>query len=154
VCTRNDEYGAIYLPKAAGDSTTATVKVDGQVFTSEWAKAGLMMRSDISKAGASPGYATISVSPSNGVAFQSDNDGNGFVDSSTGAAGKAPIWLRLVRDGSTVTGYSSTDGTTWTRVGSGTVPGAAASEDVGMFTTSHAAGTVGGGGFSGFRVSP
>lgn len=155
--TGNDEYGAVYQPAGAGDTSTAVVKVGRQDNTSDWAKAGLMMRDDMTKAGGSPGYAMIAVTPGNGVAFQWDGDGNGYLDGNvntgTGTAA-APIWLKLVRSGSQFTGYYSTDGTTWTQVASATVPGAASAEDAGVFLTSHAPGTIGEADFSGFQVSP
>jgi alpha-glucosidase (family GH31 glycosyl hydrolase) len=152
-----DQYGAIYLPGAAGSQSSAVVRVDSQANTNAWAKAGIMIRTDVTKAGASPGYALIAVTPGNGVAFQWDGDSNGFIDGNIntgGGTGAAPIWLKLVRDGSTFTGYYSTNDSSWTKVGSATVPGTTSNEDVGMFMTSHAPGTVGQADFSGFQVSP
>lgn len=155
VWTGVDDYGAVYQPGAAGQQSTAVVKVDSQDATDAWAKAGLMMRHDISGARSSPGYAMILVTPGNGVAFQWDGDGNGFLDGNvnTGSGtAKAPIWLKLARDGSTFTGAYSTGGTTWTTVGSATVPGTHANEDVGVFMSSHSTGRVGEVDYSGFQV--
>lgn len=45
----------------------------------------------------------------------------------------------------------STDGTTWTQVGNATLPGIAATQDVGLFTTSHSDGTSGEADFTGFN---
>ncbi len=53
-----------------------------------------------------------------------------------------PSWLKLVRDGTTYTGYYSTDGTTWKLVGSATLPPATATQDVGLFATAHSSGTT------------
>ena len=52
---------------------------------------------------------------------------------------RAPVGLRLVRAGSTYTGYYSTDGTTWSPVGTVTVAASASAgtQDVGVF---HASG--------------
>ena len=153
--TGNDEYGAIYQPGAADAQATAVVKVDSQDATDPWAKAGIMLRDDMTKAGSSGGYAMISVTPGNGVAFQWDSDGNGYLDSNSNVGTvTAPVWLKLVRSGVTVTGYYSTDGQTWTTVGGATIPGTQPAEDVGMFATSHAPGTVGRVLFSGFSITP
>ena len=59
----------------------------------------------------------------------------------------------LVLEIGTFTGYSSTDGATWTLVGSATLPTAAATQDVGAFMTSHSQGTIGAVDFSNFTVT-
>jgi ABC-type transport system involved in multi-copper enzyme maturation permease subunit len=46
----------------------------------------------------------------------------------------APRWLRLVRDGDTVTGYDSADGAHWMRVGTVALPGLTATVQAGLFT--------------------
>ena len=45
----------------------------------------------------------------------------------------APRWLRLVRDGGTITGYDSADGTHWTLVGTATLPGLTSTVQAGLF---------------------
>ena len=65
-----------------------------------------------------------------------------------------PSWVRLVKNGSTFTGYWSTDGTTWNLVGSATVPDTAPTQDVGIFSTSHSTGVVGLSNFDNFDVAP
>jgi hypothetical protein len=47
----------------------------------------------------------------------------------------APRWLRLVRDGDTVTGYDSADGAHWMPVGTVTLPGLTTTVQAGLFTT-------------------
>ena len=49
----------------------------------------------------------------------------------------APRWLRLVRDGATITGYDSADGTHWTLVGTVTLPGLTATVQAGLFAAGH-----------------
>ena len=154
VWTGNDEYGAIYRQGAAGSSATATVTVDSQQPTSDWAKAGIVFRNDLTKAGSSPGYVMIAATPGNGIALQWDSDGNGYLDSNinTGGTTSYPVHLKLVRNGSAYTGYYSTDGSTWTQVGTATVPSAAATQDAGVFSTSHSYGSIGEADFSGFGL--
>ncbi len=150
-----DEYGALYRDDAAGSASTVTAQVTQMDNTNAWAKAGVVLRNDVTGTGSSPGYAVMVVTPGNGVAFQWDSNGNGYLDSFSGASGiKAPAWVRLVRSGDQVSGYYSTNGTTWTKVGpTVTLPGIADRQDAGLIATSHAAGVTGQFGFADFGVS-
>ncbi|GAA2251498.1 hypothetical protein GCM10010430_38200 [Kitasatospora cystarginea] len=151
-----DQYSAIYRPGAEHDGSTTVVKLTAQAYTSDWAKAGIMVRDDITKPNSSPGYVILAEAPGKGYVLQWDSTGSGQLDSNSAPAnqgsGKAayPSWLKLVRSGSTYTGYYSTDGTSWTQVGSATLPGVAATQDVGLFTSSHSEGTRGEADFTGF----
>jgi len=95
---------------------------------SPWAKAGLMIRADERPGGA---YAALVVTPDHGVRWQT-----GFDTSTAGPAGTAPQWLRLVRAGDTVTGYASTDGASWQRVGEAGLSGLPDTASIGMFVAS------------------
>ncbi|RKR86527.1 alpha-galactosidase-like protein [Micromonospora pisi] len=150
-----DEYGAIYRDDVVGQTATVTARVTAVGNTNPWAKAGVVLRNDVTGAGSSPGYAVLVVTPGNGVAFQWDADGNGYLDSFSGAAGvRAPAWVRLVRSDTGVSGYWSTDGGTWTKVGpTVNLPGIAATQDAGLIATSHAAGVTGQFSFADFSVS-
>jgi hypothetical protein len=150
-----DQYSTIYLTGAVKDGSTTTVAVTSQDKTDVWAKAGIMVRNDITGAGTSPGYLTLSVTPGHGYALQWDGDGNGTIDSNieTGGSPAYPSWLKLVRSGITYTGSYSTDGSTWTTIGSATLASAAASQDVGAYMTSHSAGNAGETDFSDFTVT-
>ena len=70
------------------------------------------------------------VTGSHGVRMQWD-----YVNDMPGLAGavsaSAPRWLRLVRDGATVTGYDSADGTHWTLSPTARCMEAAGEEEVG-----------------------
>lgn len=135
-----DQYAAIYRQGAAGDDSTATVKVDSLTDTNEWSRAGLVFRNDLTKAGQSAGYVAVAVTPSHGVTMMWDANGNGYLDTCCGASGSvtAPVWLKLERQGTTFTGWYSTDGTNWNTVGSVTLPSATTSQDVGMLVNGHA----------------
>ncbi|MFD8811271.1 NEW3 domain-containing protein [Streptomyces sp. NPDC059627] len=150
-----NEYGTIYLPGAEHDGSVTTVKLDSQSDTDVWAKAGIMVRNDITQPNTSPGYLALVATPANGYLLDWDSDGNGTLDSqdSTGSA-TYPSWLKLVRDGTTYSGYYSTDGTTWNLVGTVDVPTAAATQDVGLTQTSHASGTTGEADFDSFTTTP
>ncbi|MDF3293087.1 NEW3 domain-containing protein [Streptomyces silvisoli] len=151
-----DQYSAIYQHAAEHDGSTTVVEVAAQGRTSEWAKAGIMVRDDITAPGTSPGYLILAEAPGKGYVLQWDSTGSGHLDSNSAppnqgtATAVYPSWLKLVRAGTTFTGYYSTDGITWTRLATATVPGATAAQDVGVFTSSHSDGTSGEADFSDF----
>jgi hypothetical protein len=142
-------YGTIYQPGGMVDGTAATVEVTAQANTNAWAKAGIMVRNDITAAATSPGFLILAEAPGHGYVLQWDANGDGQLESNSAPPGEGlgtaayPSWLRLVRGGTTYTGYYSTDGVTWTTVGTATLPSAAAAQDAGVFTTSHSNGIVG-----------
>jgi ABC-type transport system involved in multi-copper enzyme maturation permease subunit len=53
-----------------------------------------------------------------------------------GASAASPRWLRLSRAGDVITGYDSVNGATWTKIGTATLPGLAATVQAGLFATS------------------
>ena len=99
-----------------------------------WSKAGIIIKENTSQGSA---YAAMMVTGSNGVRMQWD-----YVNDTPGLAGSvsasAPRWLRLVRDGGTITGYDSADGTHWTLVGSANLPGLTATVQTGLFAAGSA----------------
>lgn len=152
--TDTDQYGALYLAGAGDEHAVAVTRVISQDPTNANARAGLMMRDDITGAGRSTGYVVLAVKPQQGFLLLWDADGNGFVESvarAQTATTPYPVWLRLQRSGTTYTGHYSTDGANWTLVGQADLPAAGATQDVGMFVTSHDA-ALGRVLFDGFRV--
>ncbi|MFJ9634818.1 NEW3 domain-containing protein [Streptomyces sp. NPDC101175] len=136
-----NQYGALYLPGAEHDGSTTTVRVTWQRYQSSGAKTGIMVRNDITGADGSPGFVTVGVSAKKGYFMQWDANGDGRLDSGTAANGSGvgkpvlPSWIRLVRSGTTYTGYYSTDNVSWTRLSTADVPSAATAQDVGVFGT-------------------
>jgi hypothetical protein len=115
-----------------------------------------MVRNDITGAAASPGFVTLADTPGSGYVLRWDANGDGQLDASASAgSGPAsyPAWLKLTRSGTSYTGYYSADGTTWTPVGTASVPSAAAAQDVGVFSSAHAT-TVGESDFRDLTVGP
>ncbi|WP_405864217.1 NEW3 domain-containing protein [Streptomyces sp. NBC_01515] len=150
-----NEYGSIYLPGAEHDGSVTTVKLNSQSDTDVWAKAGIMVRNDITQSNTSPGYVALVATPGNGYLLDWDSDGDGKLDSQDSAGTAAyPSWLKLVRNGTSYSGYYSTDNATWNLVGTIDVPTAAATQDVGLTQTSHASGTTGEADFDGFTTTP
>jgi hypothetical protein len=84
--------------------------------TSPWAKAGVMVR-DTESANAI--NALLFLTPTNGVSFQGRSSMGGNTGTYLTVSGvTVPSWLKLVRSGSTLTAYRSSDGSSWTAVGS------------------------------------
>ncbi len=96
---------------------------------SPWAKAGLIIRASTDQGSA---YAAIMITGGHGVRMQAN-----FTQDRPGPA--TASWLRLSRTGDTVTGYSSTDGSTWTTVGTVRLRGLPRAVPAGLFATSPGA---------------
>ena len=60
----------------------------------------------------------------------------------SGTTVAGPVWLKLTRLNSLVTGYVSADGTHWTMVGSTTTGVSIDHEEAGIVVTSHVRGTL------------
>ncbi|HEY3956298.1 MAG TPA: NEW3 domain-containing protein [Streptosporangiaceae bacterium] len=154
--TDADAYSAIYQPGVVSGSSTVQTEVTSQQNMTGYAKAGLIVRNDMTGSGSTPEGVILFESPSGGIQFEWDSNGDS-IDSVTPPNGTIPdtlpVWLKLVRNGAVYTGYYSTDGSTWQTVGSATVPGQAATQDAGMFVTSHTTGSPGEASFDGFSVS-
>jgi regulation of enolase protein 1 (concanavalin A-like superfamily) len=115
--------------------------------TDPWAKAGVMIREDL---GAGSRHAMLALTPGNGVAFQHRASAGGPTSLAC-SSWASPLHVRLVRSGDDFTGYVSSDGTAWTRVGSAHIP-MASSVRVGMAVTSHLVGTSATGSFGQVEV--
>jgi hypothetical protein len=155
--TGTDAYSTIYLKGAAGTTATIETEVTSQQNMTGFAKAGIIVRNDMTASGTGPEGVILFESPSGGIQLEWDDNGGPYIDQVTPANGTIPedlpVWLELVRNGSVYTGYYSFDGSDWLTVGSATVPGQAATQDAGMFVTSHAAGTPGQAVFNGFSAT-
>ncbi|RZQ64621.1 alpha-N-acetylglucosaminidase TIM-barrel domain-containing protein [Amycolatopsis suaedae] len=144
-----NEFGAAYLPGGLTDGAAAEVTVAAQDRTGPWARAGLVVRDDLSHDGAA-GYLNLAVTPSNGCVLTSDSDGDGKLDRVSTATGHTtPVRLRLVRAGNTYRAWCGA-----VEVGTATVP-AAARQDVGAFMTAAngGSGRTGTARFTGFTVT-
>jgi hypothetical protein len=152
-----DAYSTIYQHNIVGDTATVTTEVTSQQDMTGFAKAGLIVRNDMTGSGSTPEGVILFESPSGGIQLEWDSDSGLYINSVTPANGTnpelLPVWLKLVRDGTSYTGYYSFDGTSWLTVGSATVPGQAGTQDAGMFLTSHATGSPGQAVFDGFSVA-
>lgn len=97
----------------------------------------------------------MAATPSHGVTFQWDSTADGYLDQSVSTASTvtAPVWVRLTRNATQVSAYYSTDGVTFTQVGSTvTLPSMAATQDAGVIHTAHSTATVGSATFSNLQI--
>ncbi len=126
-----DAFRFVYRP-LTGDGAIQARVVSVQN-TNAWAKTGVMIRESLA-----PGsrHAMMALTPGNGLSFQRRTATDGTSASTSGGAATAPRWVRVVRQGDTLSAYASSDGASWTAVGSDTVAMAAAIV-VGLPVTSH-----------------
>ncbi len=128
---QSDQFNFIYQ-QVTGD-VEVIARVDSVSAAHAWSKSGVMIRSSLA-ANAAHGYALVSAG--RGVAFQQRLNTGGSSTNTYGPSVSAPYWVRLVRKGTTVTAYSSSNGTTWSTISSSTI-GLGATAYVGIATTSH-----------------
>ena len=95
-----------FVWQAITGDVTVTARVTAQQNTNAWAKAGVMIREDLS---AGSRHAMTAVTPGNGTAFQNRAATNG-TSLHTASSGTVPVWVRISRTGNTLTSYRSTDG--------------------------------------------
>ncbi len=142
-----DSFYFVRQPLAGNGSITARVTSltsllppAGQVFgvapsrpgLVPWSKAGIIISGGTSQGSA---YAAMMVTGGNGVRMQWNYTGD--TPGLPGAVSAAsPRWLRLTRDGDTITGYDSADGTQWTQVDAVTLAGLPSTAQSGLFAAS------------------
>jgi len=145
-----DSYTYVFRPLAGNGSLTVRVSsLSGARTTSigppntplhsslqsglaPWAKAGILVRKNN---GPGSAYAAVMVTGSHGVRLQYD-----YTHDTPGDPGpvtaSSPRWLRITRAGDAVTGYDSTDGIHWTKIGTAYLTGLLTTAQVGLFVTS------------------
>jgi hypothetical protein len=104
-----------------------------------WTKAAVMMRDGLG-AGAVNVVVLTSPTAANDYRLQARLVTDAATTSDKGAAGTAPIWLRLVRRANTINGSTSPDGRNWTAIGTSKTIPATTALTVGLAVVSHAAG--------------
>jgi hypothetical protein len=116
----------------AGDGEIVA-RVAGQENTNSWARAGLMIREDLS-----PGArnAAMLITPFNGTIFQRRTSPGGTTVHTSGSFVRAPYWLKLTRQGANFSGYASSDGANWRLIGTATIS-LASNVYVGLAVSSH-----------------
>lgn len=133
----DDQYGAIYEEHALPNDGSIVVRLENPDLRTSWqGRTGIMVRSDIAKAGTPGPYLILASSPAAGSYLEWATDDSGRLSAHTEFDGYTiwPHWLKLERRGGNFTGYSSSDGTHWTLIGHAQIPAADGSLlDAGMF---------------------
>ncbi len=130
-----DAFRFAYTTLTGDGSIVANVTSEDRV--ADWTKGGVMMRETLT---AGSRHAFMLVSAGKGLAFQRRVSTGSTSTNTSGGTGMAPQFVKLTRTGTTFTAYRSTDGTSWTTVGSDTI-GMAPTIYVGLAVSSHVAGT-------------
>src|SRR5690606_4202397 len=108
-----DRYSSLYLPAGADEDWSATVKIESQGNSHGSAKAGLIVRNDVTAPGESGGYAALGIRPSGGFEWLRSSNGQGQLNASdSGGSTTYPAWVRIERDGDLYSAYWSTNGET------------------------------------------
>lgn len=129
----SDQFHFVYQQMTGDGEVIARVQSLNNSNT--WAKTGVMIRETLA---ADSRHALALVSAGKGYAFQRRIDPAGISLNTAGSLGVPPGWVRLVRTGSRIDASQSTNGTTWTPMGSDAIP-MADTVYVGIATTSHSA---------------
>ncbi len=133
-----DQFNFDYIP-TSGTAHTLVAKVTSITNTNSWAKAGVMFR-DSTATGAI--FVDMVATQGSGVSFQWRSVANGNCsDSQTASVGTPtstnPVWVKLVKNGATYTGYYSLNGTTWNQVGTQLITFSNANYLSGLAVTAH-----------------
>lgn len=117
----SDQFHFIHQPTAG--NCTIIVRITSLQNVNTLAKAGIMIRQSLD-ANAKNAFLCVTPTTTNGIRFQNRTSAGGATATShtrTGTSSSIPRWLRLVRSGDTFTASRSSNGTSWTTMGSATV---------------------------------
>ena len=126
-----DAFRFVYRSLSGDGQVTA--RVDSLQNTSPFAKAGVMIRDGV---GAGAANVVLDVRPTGDVEFMQRMVAGGTTVFYATARAAPPSWLRLARSGSSITASVSTDGLTWTVVGT-TTAAMSSSVNAGVIVTSN-----------------
>ncbi len=127
----SDQFNYVYQP-ASGD-IDVIARVASLTNADQWSKAGVMIRESLA---ANSRQAMMVDSVGKGYAFQRRPTTGGISENTSGGTGALPGWVRLKRNGTLFSAYKSTNGSTWTLVGTDSIS-MADSVLVGIAVTSH-----------------
>ncbi len=127
-----------YVSQTTSGDVEIVTRVAAIQNTNQYAKAGVMLRQALTAGSA---HVVLDVRPDGSVEFMTRSASGGSTSYLSSGSQPVPTWLKLSRSGNTVTGSVSSNGTTWTTVGSTTttIP---ASANIGLAVTSHDVNTL------------
>jgi RHS repeat-associated protein len=138
-----DIYGAADQFNLASQSLigngSIVAEVGSQTNTNSSAKAGVMFRNDATAGSAN---AAVFVTPSNTVTFQWRSAASGTTSYVVASGVLVPAWVMLTRLGDAFSAYYSTNGTTWTQVGTAEAASIGSTALVGLTVTGRNASAV------------
>ncbi|MEO6786228.1 MAG: protein kinase [Chthoniobacteraceae bacterium] len=127
-----DAFQFVWQP-VAGDCEIVA-RVVSVLPANSQAKAGLMIRSDLSR---DASHASVVTFAGNKLQFLGRVGHGKPTTAREKAAMTVPRWLKLVRKGALITGYESADGKAWTEVGHETLTGIEGTAFAGLVVCSH-----------------
>ena len=125
--------GFQFVSRAVSGDTEIVVRVRSMQNTNAYAKAGIMLR-ESPAAGAA--HVILDMRPNGSVEFMMRPSTGAPTTFIAGGTQVAPAWLRVTRNGGTVTAALSADGSTWTSIGSAATT-LATNAWTGLVVTSH-----------------
>jgi hypothetical protein len=131
IWSSSDQFHFVYQPVTGNTEVVARVASIGN--TDPWSKAGVMIRESLT---AQSRHAMVVASAGKGYAFQRRPETGEYSVHTSGGTGTAPGWVKLVRTGDLFEAYRSSTGSTWTKIGSDTIP-MGDTVYVGIAATSH-----------------
>ena len=149
----SDAFHYAYVPLVGNGEITARVVSNG-TGSNTWAKGGVMIRETLD-INSKHMILALTGSEGGGIAFQGRFQAAGSNSSSLHGTVTAspPYWVKLKREGDTITGYHSADGVSWTLFAGGADNAGGTITNpidvtmvsdvyIGLFVTAHAAGEV------------
>jgi endoglucanase len=127
----SDQYQ--FASQAWNGDGTMVARVSALGSADPQAKAGVMFRDSTAPDAL---QACVSLTPSGLVFEYRDAIGGGTVLAGQAAA-TAPVWVKLMRNGNSFSGFYSTDGSVWTQIGPGQSITMSASVNSGLAVTAH-----------------
>jgi hypothetical protein len=141
---KEDEFHYVYR-SAESDSLTLSARIVSVQRTSEWAKAGVMIRNcspadSTNPVDADSAYAMVAITPGHGAIFQY-RPRNGQETVAFSSPASAPYWVKLsrsIRNGSfELAGFVSPDGSEWRQIGNAVPISMQRTSSIGMAVTAH-----------------
>jgi hypothetical protein len=129
----SDQFHFVYR-RLSGDCEIVARVYGVQQHIDAWSKAGVMIRESLA---ANARFAMMAATSGNGCAFQYRPSPGGECGHFGLAGITAPVWVKLVRLGNTITAYRSDNGITWTQAGDSITVAMGADVYAGLAVTSH-----------------
>ncbi|GCE27680.1 hypothetical protein KDA_31640 [Dictyobacter alpinus] len=131
IAGNSDSFRYVYQD-LNGDGTIIA-HVASMDYANGYARAGVMIRESLNK---DASHAFMALTACCGSVLQDRASSGGDSSWNNGPIAGAPYWLKLVRQGHTLTGYISSDGTQWSQVSAQTIT-MATNAYIGMAVVSH-----------------